>query len=78
MDLNKIKLNATDVIFVKLQNVFFVVWIKFETVYAISEVYVVFEVSEKIDNKIKRGFLLANLWNEIYKFLCCVLLGEYW
>ena len=61
MDLNKIKLNSTYVIFVKLQNVFLVIWVKFKTVDAISEVNIVFEVSEKIDNKIKRIFLLANL-----------------
>ena len=61
MDLNKIKLNSTYVIFVKLQNVFLVIWVKFKTIDAISEVNIVFEVSEKIDNKIKRIFLLANL-----------------
>jgi hypothetical protein len=61
VDLNKIKLNAIYVIFVKLQNIFLVIWIKLETVDAISEVNIVFVVSEKIDNKIKRGFLLANL-----------------
>ena len=39
--------------FVKLENVLLIIWVKFKTVDPISKVYAVLKAPEKIDNKIK-------------------------
>ena len=75
VDLNVIKLNSTDVIFVKLENVFFVILMKLKKVDAIPEIYAVFEGSKQIYNKIKRAFLFANLRNEFNQFWSLTSLG---
>lgn len=69
VDLNEIKLNSIDVIFVKFKDILLVVGVKLKTVDSVPEIDIVFETAKEIDNKIEWAFLFANLWNEIHEFL---------